>query len=123
MSSIISPSEHLGFEVGEDRKLADWPQIVEYFHMLDSASECVLTREIGKTTEGNPFLMAIISSPENLANLERYQAIQSRLADPRTIRDKSEADELIAEGKAVVAVTCSIHSTEVGASQMSMLAA
>ncbi|MCH8109415.1 MAG: hypothetical protein IIB15_04730, partial [Chloroflexi bacterium] len=123
MSSIISPSEHLGFEVGEDRKLADWPQIVEYFYMLDSASERVRTREIGKTTEGNPFLMAIISSPENLANLERYQAIQSRLADPRTIRDEREADELIAEGKAVVAVTCSIHATEVGASQMSMLAA
>ncbi|MCH7787178.1 MAG: hypothetical protein IIC22_06685, partial [Chloroflexi bacterium] len=70
MSSIISPSEHLGFEVGEDRKLADWPQIVEYFYMLDSASERVRTREIGKTTEGNPFLMAVISSPENLANLE-----------------------------------------------------
>ncbi|MCH7744830.1 MAG: peptidase M14 [Chloroflexi bacterium] len=123
MSSIISPSEHLGFEVGEDRKLADWPQIVEYFYLLDSASERVRTREIGKTTEGNPFLMAIISSPENLANLKRYQAIQSRLADPRTIRDEHEADELIAEGKAVVAITCSIHSTEVGASQMSMLAA
>ena len=119
--SVVNPKEHLGFEVGADRRLADWPQIVEYFQMLDEASERVLVTEIGKTTEGDPLLVATISSPENLARLDRYQSIQARLADPRTIADQREAEACIAEGKVVVAVTCSIHGIEVGAAQMSML--
>ncbi len=122
-STIASPREALGFEPGEDRKLADWPQLVEYFRHLASASDRVLVREIGRSTEGNPFLLAIISSPRNLEDLECYRRIQARLADPRTIRDEGEAEELIAAGKAVVLVTCSIHATEVGATQMSPLLA
>ena len=121
--SILTPSEHLGFEVGEDRKLAGWAEIAGYFEMLDELSDRVQTIEIGRSTKDNPFLMAIISSPENLASLKEYKRIQSRLADARTIADNDEAERLIARGKAVVAITCSIHATEVGASQMSMLLA
>ena len=121
--SILTPSEHLGFEVGEDRKLAGWAEIADYFEMLDELSDRVQTIEIGRSTKDNPFLMAIISSPENLASLEEYKRVQSRLADARTIADDDEAEGLIARGKAVVAITCSIHATEVGASQMSMLLA
>ncbi|MCI0438258.1 MAG: M14 family metallopeptidase, partial [Chloroflexi bacterium] len=128
MTSIESkiapvPKDHFGFQPGEDRKLADWPDMVAYFRALDEASDRVRAHEIGKTTEGNPFLLVTISSPENLANLERWQGIQAKLADPRAIRDDTEAEGLIAEGRAVVAVTCSIHATEVGAAQMSPLLA
>ena len=38
---------------------------------------------IGKTTMDKPFVMATISSPENLARLEEYKQIQDQLADPR----------------------------------------
>ena len=123
MASIISPRAHLGFEVGEPRRLAGWPRIVDYFRTLDGASERVQAREAGKTTEGRPFLLCLVSSPENLAAQERLRQIQARLADPRTIRDDAEAESLIAEGKAVVVVSCGIHATEVGATQMSMLLA
>ena len=121
--SILTPSEHLGFEVGEDRKLAGWAEIAGYFEMLDELSDRVQIIEIGRSTKDNPFLMAIISSPENLASLKEYKRIQARLADARTIADDDEAEGLIARGRAVVAITCSIHATEVGASQMSMLLA
>jgi hypothetical protein len=121
MESIPSPKDYLGFEVGEDRKLADWPQIVGYFQILGCASERVRIEEIGKSTEGNPFLLAMVSSPANLAELERYRDIQARLADPRTIVSDRDAEELIAAGRVVVVVTCSIHAIEAGASQMSML--
>ena len=37
-TKIISPEEQLGYRVGVDRKLADWPEIVEYFTGLGRAS-------------------------------------------------------------------------------------
>ena len=117
---VLSPKEYLGFEVGEDRCLADWPQVAGYFAHLAEASRRVRTTELGKTTEGNPLLLSIISSPHNLARLEEYRRIQLRLADPRTVADEAEAERLIAGGKAVVLVTCSIHATEVGGTQMSL---
>ena len=65
--------------------------------------------------------MTTISSPENLANLDKYREIQRRLADPRTIASEIEAEQLISDGKVIVAVACSIHATEVSATQMSLL--
>jgi hypothetical protein len=45
--------------------------------------------------------------------------MQARLADPRKIVNEAERDRLISEGKTVVVISCSIHSTEIVASQMS----
>lgn len=119
-NNIPTPESMLGFEPGADRKLADWPQITAYFKALDAASDRVTLREIGKTTLGRTMLLAVISSPANLRDLKRYQEIQRKLADPRLIQSQTEADELIRRGKTVVAISCSIHSNEVVASQMSM---
>jgi hypothetical protein len=119
-NNLPTPQAMLGFEPGADRKLADWPQITAYFKALDAASDRVALREIGKTTLGRTMLLAVISSPANLRDLRRYQEIQRKLADPRLVQSSSDADELIRRGKAVVAISCSIHSNEVVASQMSM---
>ena len=89
-NSLPTPSQHLGFEVGADRRLAGWGQIVDYFERLDRASDRVKTLEIGRSTEGNPFLLTIISSARNIANLDKYKRIQKRLADPRGIADDAE---------------------------------
>jgi len=113
------PEDFLGFEVGTDRKLADMYQILEYFQKLDWASDRVAVDEVGKTTMGNPFIVAVITSEANHRDLEKYRMIQQRLADPRGL-DSGEAQRMIREGRAVVMINCSIHATEVGASQMSM---
>ncbi len=115
---VPSPEQRLGFEVGSDRNLADWGQIVDYFQTLSLASARVRVETIGRTTEDNPFLLATISAPENLADLNRLQRIQERLADPRRL--EGQAEQLIREGKTVVLITCGIHATEVASSQMSM---
>ena len=120
---MLKPEEHLGFKVGDDRKLAGWEEIITYFRTLGELSERVVTVEIGRSTKDNPFLMSIISSPENLANLEEYRNLQGKLADPRTVADENEAKNLIERGRVVVAITCSIHASEVGATQMSLLLA
>ena len=88
---VTTPSEFLGFAVGDDHRLADWPQVVDYMHLLDQESDRVSTIEIGKTTEGNPFLLTFISSPGNIANLDSHMETQRRLADPDKISD-SEAN-------------------------------
>ena len=126
-SNIPAPEEVLGFRPGDDRKLASWAKVIEYFEKLDAASDRVKFEELGKSTMGAPFVMATISSPENLARLEDYKKIQELLADPRklgppAVRDRKAA-ELIESGKTIVLITCGIHSTEVGSYLSSMLIA
>lgn len=116
---IPTPEEHLGYLVGTDRKLADWPEIVEYFNKVSQVSPRVHVEDLGKTTKGNPFLLTTISSKENISNLEGLRQIQLRLSNPAGLSEE-EASKLIKKGRTVVLITCSIHSTEVGGSQMSM---
>jgi hypothetical protein len=121
---VPAPSDVLGFTPGDDKKLASWNQIVDYFQKLDQSSDRVMFEEIGKTTKNAPFVYATISAPENLKNLEKYKQINAKLADPRTIKSNGNlADDLIKQGKTIVLITCGIHSTEVGSTLSSMLIA
>ncbi len=120
VAQVPSPRSVLGFEPTDDKTIADWGQIVDYFGKLGAASPKVEVREIGKTTNGAPLIVAFISSPQNIRNLEKYRQISAKLADPRTIRDEAELAGLIRDGKSIVSISCSIHSTEIVASQMSM---
>jgi Zinc carboxypeptidase len=126
-TKIPTPAEVLAFTPGEDRKLASWDQVVDYFQRLDGASDRVNFETFGTTTMGKPFVMATISAPANLARLEEFKKIQDQLADPRKLgplatRDRKAA-ELIRQGKTIVLITCGIHSTEVGSYLSSMLIA
>jgi hypothetical protein len=123
--SVPAPEEVLGFRPGDDRKLASWQQVVEYFRRLDAASNRVKFEELGRTTMDAPFVMATISAPENLARLAEFKEIQRQLADPRTLAPNADrkAARLIARGKTIVLITCGIHSTEVGSYLSSMLIA
>ena len=118
-AQVPKPEEVLGFKVGTARQMADMNQIIDYFQKLEQASDRVIVREVGKTTEGNPFIVAIITSSANHRELEKFRVIQQKLADPRTITE-NQAEEYIANGKTVVMINCSIHASEIGASQMSI---
>ena len=89
--TVPDPKDVLGWTPGEDRKLASWAQVVDYFKKLDAASDRVQFQEIGKTTMGAPFVYATISSPENLKDLEKIKDTNSKLADPRTFRSNDVA--------------------------------
>ena len=123
--NIPAPEEMLGFRPGDDRKLASWSQVIEYFHKLDAASERVKFEELGKSTMRAPFVMATISAPENLARLDEFKKIQDQLADPRKLgaNPEGKAKRLIARGRTIVLITCGIHSDEVGSYLSSMLIA
>jgi hypothetical protein len=116
-SGMKTPSQFLGFEVGADRQLADYKQIVSYFRELARASKRIEVEVLGTTTLGNELVMAVISSEENLKNKVKYQEIAKKLADPRGLSQK-EIQDLVDRGKAIVLVSCNIHSTEIGSTQM-----
>jgi len=112
-SPVPTPASILGWEPGTDRKLPTWAQVTAYFAALDAASPHVQVRTLGRTTLGRPFIVAFISDSANLANLEHYRLIQNQLLDPRK-RSAGDRERLLSEGRNVVLITSSIHSTEVG---------
>jgi zinc carboxypeptidase len=116
---VPTPSEFLNFEVGADRKLADYRQISSYFKAVATASDRLQIQVLGKTTLGEEMIMAVISTPENLRNKDRYKSIARQLADPRSLTPQ-QIESLAAEGKTILLITCNIHSTEIGSSQMAM---
>ena len=118
-AAVQSPSQFLGFEVGADRKLADYKQIVSYFRALAAASPRVRVETLGKTTLSEDFIMAVVSSEGNMRNLEKIRETARKLADPRGLNDEQIA-QLARDGKAIVLVTCNIHASEIASSQMAM---
>jgi hypothetical protein len=115
---LQSPDQYLGFKLGSDRNLAHYNQIKAYFELLSRESPRLKTFTVGKTTKGNDLFMAVISQEANLKELEKYTAITRQLAQAEI--DPQTAEKLAASGKAIVFVTCNIHSTEIASSQMAM---
>jgi len=112
MAAPPAPETFFGHKMGADKMMLDWSKVVGYFQALEKGSERVRFREYGKSTEGRPMVMAIISAPETLKRLDRFQQIQKKLADPR-VTSAEEAARLAAEGKTIVLITCSVHATEI----------
>ena len=100
------------YTVGDDYFLANYQQLLQYLGMVEKASDRIKVVQVGTTTEGRPFNLIIISSPENLANLEKYRQISVKLAKAEGIND-AEAKRLASEGKAVVWIDSGLHGTEV----------
>ena len=117
-AAVKSPAEFFGFEIGSDGNLARWDKIVEYFQHLDQESDRIEVVELGKSTLGNPLIMAIISSPENLASKAALMEINRKLANPEGLGE-SEIRNLVSKGKYTLAMTMSLHATEVGGTQAS----
>ena len=113
------PEEFLGHRVGADRKLADYSQIQAYFRKLAEESAKIEVLTIGQSTLEKPMIMAVITSEENMANLDKYRGITRKLRDARGLTSE-EAKRLSKEGKAIVLITCGIHATEIASSQMAM---
>jgi len=81
--NIPNPETFFGHKPGADFKLIRWEKIHEYFDILGKNSDRILVHELGKTTMGNPFLLAVFSSPENLSQLDKYKDIAKKLAKGR----------------------------------------
>ena len=116
--TVPTPKEHFGFAIGDNYQLATYTQTEAYFRKLATTSPRVKLVEIGKTEEGRPQLMLVVSSPENLKNLEKYKQISQKLARSEGMTP-AEAKALSQEGKTVVWIDGGLHANEVvGAHQL-----
>src|SRR5438034_11844880 len=111
-SHITSPKEQFGHNIGDDYWLATYDQFQAYWRKLAKESDRMKLVEIGKSAEGRPQFMAIISSPENMRKLDRYKEISRRLASADGLTDE-QARALAKEGKTVVWIDGGLHATEV----------
>jgi hypothetical protein len=112
---LQTPEQFLGFPVGADNKLARWDKIVDYMKLVSESSDRVRYRELGKSTNGNPFIALEISAPETLNNLDHYKQLERKLYFQGGAPTDAERDEIFRQGKLVLVITCSIHATEIGA--------
>ena len=119
---VPMPDSVFGFAPGADYKLATYDQSIEYFRKLAAASRYIKLFEAGKTSQGRTMYFALISTPENLAKIDRYREIWQRLAHPQGLTD-AEAERLAAEGKALVHIDGGLHATEVAGPQHTPLLA
>jgi hypothetical protein len=116
-AQVPAPEAFFGFKMGTDGRLADWASITRYFETVAAASPRVELVDVGPTTEGRRIIGAIISSAENIRNLSALQSSNRLLADPRRLSDDGERQAVMNGAKAVVAIGCSIHASEIGATQ------
>src|SRR5436190_13414820 len=117
-SQITTPQQQFGFNIGDDYVLVNYTRYVDYLKKLDAESDRLTVQEIGKSSEGRPMYLAIITSPENQKKLARYKEISDRLAYAEGLTEE-QARALAAEGKAVVWIDGGIHANEVlGAQQL-----
>src|SRR3954469_10852521 len=83
---------------------------------MATASSRIKLLDVGKTSNGHPWTLAVISSPENLAKLDRYKQIAQQLAHPANLTD-AQARALAKEGRAFVDISGGLHASEIAGSQ------
>ena len=116
---VTTPQEALGFNIGDDYQMATYTQLEAYWKRLAAESTRMKLVDIGKTEEGRPQYMAIITSPENQKNLAKYKDIVKRLALAEGVTEE-QAHQLAHDGKAVVWIDGGLHANETVGSQQLM---
>ena len=111
VAGITAPKDFFPQEPGTDYYLINHDQYEAYLKLLDQQSDRMTLRSIGTSEEGRTQWMAIVSTPENLARLDRYQEIARKLAKAEGVSEE-EARQLAAEGKSVVWIDAGLHATE-----------
>jgi hypothetical protein len=115
-AQVISPEQHFGFTPGSDRNLFTYESLINYLKILDSASDRLELREIGRSPMGRPMFIAFISDAGNISRLEELKLVNRKLALQPDLPEQ-EKEALVKEGRVFVLGTLSMHSTEVAPSQ------
>ena len=114
---VTGPKEQFGFDIGDNYRLVNYTQYLDYLKKMDAQSERMMVVDIGKTEEGRAEVTAIITSPENHRRLPLIKEANRKLALAEV--NEEQARQMAREGKAVVWIDGGLHATEVlGAQQI-----
>src|SRR5947209_2330389 len=112
--NIPSPKQFLGYEPGEHFTPAY--KIDSYFNAVaQAAPSMVKVQHYGTTNEGRDMLVGIISSPQNIQNIDNIRMNNLRLAG--MLKDNTPAD---VNAPAIVWLSYSVHGNEPAGSEASM---
>ena len=115
--NIPSPEEHFGHIVGADRTMIPYPDVLAYLELVAAASDRVSIEEAGTSTLGNRMPVVVLTSAFNQTRLEEIRERAMHLALPGGM-SADNTQRLIETTPAVALVTCTIHASEVGSTQM-----
>ena len=121
-AQIPTPESVLGHKPGDDFYLASYDESLAYFQKLAASTNKLKLVKVGKTTQGRDWYMAIISSPQNLRDFEKYRETAKKLALVRGLND-ADAHALAHTGKVMVHIDGGLHATEVAGAQHTILLA
>ncbi|MBZ9730335.1 M14 family metallopeptidase [Salegentibacter sp. JZCK2] len=109
-AQLQSPEEFLGYEIGE--QFSRHADVVNYFKHVAQNSPLVNYHTYGKTNERRPLTYAVISSKENLQNLDEIR--NNHLGNAGISEIEAEAD------KAIVWLSYNVHGNEASSTEASM---
>lgn len=116
LSQLKSPDEFLGYKTGS-RYTPHW-KIVNYFQQVAAQAPAMVKLETyGETNEGRPLLLTVVSSPENMKELDQIRMNNLRLAN--LAKDKRMPDENGAP--AIVWLSYNVHGNEASSSEAAMM--
>ena len=115
-AQVPTPESVLGHKPGDDFYLASYDESLGYFQKLAASTDKLKLVQVGKTTQGRDWYIAIISSAKNLADLDKYKDTAKRLALVKGLND-AEAHALARNGKVIVHIDGGLHATEVAGAQ------
>lgn len=100
----------VGFHWGEE--ITDPAQALAYAQALAAAApERARLMEYGRSLQGWPLVLLLVSSPENLEKIDEIRGRLAELGEPRRITARRTA-ELVRTLPAVVWFACSVHGDE-----------
>ncbi|MEZ4980278.1 MAG: M14 family zinc carboxypeptidase [Saprospiraceae bacterium] len=109
---LQTPDQFLPHNYGE--QFTPHHLLVDYFEYVAENSEKVQLVPYGRTNQGRPLMVAVISSESNLQNLESIRLNNLRLAG----MESGEAN--LDNAKAIVWLSYSVHGNEPSGSECSM---
>ncbi|MEC7783832.1 MAG: M14 family metallopeptidase [Bacteroidota bacterium] len=108
---LKSPEEFLGYQVGT--QFSRHADVVAYFKYVAEHSDWVTFDEYGKTNERRPLTYAVITTPENQANIETIRTNQ--------LKNAGLTDGSASPDKAIVWLSYNVHGNEASSTEASML--
>ncbi|HPE82850.1 MAG TPA: M14 family metallopeptidase [Aequorivita sp.] len=109
-AQLKSPSEFLGYGIGA--QFSRHADVVAYFEHVAANSEMVKYADYGKTNERRRLTYAVISSEENIANLEQIRT--DNLKNIGVLKGASSPE------KAIVWLSYNVHGNEASSSEAAM---